>query len=307
MNEKAYELIRLCQAPNGWAHYWRKNPAGIPMSAWHRSGIPAGIPAQWMESDLYFSVNAASGDNPRGAGHRVKVVYVQKVQVIFNDVDDLDSATMPLQPSIVVNSGRGEHRYWLLESPIDSTMAAGLQRAWVYRCNADHAAVDLARLLRVPGSVNTKYGLNGARARVIAWEPDRRYTAAQLWKEIGDTPSLPVRAIESFGTLKQPKQRGDAPGIVSQILRSRQSEEFARLYSGKHNYQSASEADAALLRLVAWWVRGDTARMLAIWQSSGLWRDDRCNDDYVTRTLQHGLSGNRNAKNVTQRANNHCV
>ena len=175
MNDQARELIRLCQVPNGWAHYWRKNPA---MSAWHPSGKPAGIPAQWMESDLYFSVNAVTGNNPRGAGHRVKVAYVQKVQVIFNDVDDLAGATMPLQPSIVVNSGRGEHRYWLLESPIDSTMATELQRQWVYRCGADHAAVDLARVLRVPGSVNTK---NGARARVTSWEPDRRYTAAQLW------------------------------------------------------------------------------------------------------------------------------
>ena len=293
MNDQARELIRLCQVPNGWAHYWRKNPAGIPMSAWHQSGKPAGIPAQWLESDLYFSVNAVLCDsNLRGAGHRVKVVYVRQVQVIFNDVDDLDSATMPVQPSIVVNSGRGEHRYWLLESPIDSTMATELQRAWVYRCNADHAAVDLARLLRVPGSINTK---NGARARVTSWEPDRRYTAEQLWKEIGDTPS-PVRAIESSGTLMQPKQRGDAPGIVSRIERSRQGSEFARLYNGKHTYPSASEADAALCRLVAWWVQGDTAQMLAIWQGSALWREERCNDDYVARTIQHGQTGNRTVR-----------
>ena len=294
MNDQARELIKLCQVPNGWAHYWRKNPAGIPahMSAWHQSGKPAGIPAIWMESDLYFSVNAVSGNNPRGPAHRVQNAYVQKVQVVYCDVDDLDSATMPVQPSIVVNSGRGEHRYWLLDTPIDATMAAGLQRAWVYRCGADHAAVDLARVLRVPGSTNTK---NGARVTVTAWEPDRRYTAAQLWKEIGDTPP-PVRAIESSGTLMQPKQRGDAPGIVSRIERSRQGSEFARLYNGKHTYPSASEADAALCRLVAWWVKGDTAQMLAIWQGSALWREERCNDDYVARTIQHGLSGNRTVR-----------
>ena len=102
-----------------------------------------------MESDLYFSVNAVTGSNPRGTAHRVQNAYVQKVQVVYCDVDDLAGATMPLQPSIVVNSGRGEHRYWLLESPIDSTMATELQRAWVYRCGADHAASDLARVLRL--------------------------------------------------------------------------------------------------------------------------------------------------------------
>ena len=293
MNDQARELIRLCQVPNGWAHYWRKNPAGIPMSAWHQSGKPAGIPAIWMESDLYFSVNAVSGDNLRGAKHKTKNAYVQRVQVIYNDVDDLDSATMPVQPSIVVNSGRGEHRYWLLESPIDATMAAELQRQWVYRCGADPAVSDLARLLRVPGSINTK---NGARARVTSWEPERRYTAEQLWKEIGDIPPLPVRAIESFGTVKQPQRAKDAPDIVSRILKSRQREEFARLYSGQHNYHSASEADAALLRLVAWWVQGDTAQMMAIWQGSALWREERCNDDYVQRTLQHGQTGNRTVR-----------
>lgn len=290
MNEKAYaeQLIRLCQAPNGWAHYWRKNPA---MSAWHPSGKPAGIPAQWLESDLYFSVNAVTGNNPRGTAHRVQNAYVQKVQVVYCDVD-ANGASMPLQPSIVVNSGRGEHRYWLLDTPIDATMAAGLQRAWVHRCGADHAAVDLARVLRVPGSTNTK---NGARVTVTSWEPDRRYTAEQLRKEIGDTPP-PVRAIESSGTVKQPQRAKDAPGIVSRILASRQREEFARLYSGQHDYHSASEADAALCRLVAWWVQGDAAQMMAIWQGSALWREERCNDDYVARTIQHGLSGNRTVR-----------
>ena len=82
--------------------------------------------------------------------------------------------------------------------------------------------------------------------------------------------------------------------MIAAILRSKQAGEFTALYNGVHTYRSASEADAALLRMVAWWVRGDTDSMLAIWRESGLWRPERCTPSYVARTLAHGLTGCRN-------------
>lgn len=282
-NDRSRELIRLVQTPGHWAHYWRKNP---PLSAWFASGKPARVPQAWLDADLYFSVNAVDAGNPRGPGHRVQNAHVRQVRVVYADLDGA-GASMPLQPSIVVNSGRGEHHYWLLDTPIDAAMATELQRRWVHRCGADPAATDLARVLRVPGSVNSR---NGQRVTVTVWEPGRRYAAAQLWEEIGCIPS-PVREVGNDRTITTPSQGGGATGIVSRILASRQGSEFAALMAGEHRYASHSEADAALLRLVAWWVKGDTAAMLAIWQSSGLWRADRCNDDYIRRTLQHGLTG----------------
>lgn len=281
--DRSRELIRLCQAPGHWAHYWRKNP---PLSAWFASGKPARVPQAWLDADLYFSVNAVDAGNPRGPGHRVQNAYVRQVRVVYADLDSA-GASMPVQPSIVVNSGRGEHHYWLLDTPIDAAMATELQRRWVHRCGADPAATDLARVLRVPGSVNSR---NGQRVTVTVWEPGRRYAAAQLWEAIGCIPS-PVRAIPTV-TNSLPSQAKGAPDVIASILRSRQADEFQRLFAGQHNYASHSEADAALLRLVAWWVKGDTAAMLAIWQGSALWRPGR-GDDYVRRTIQHGLSGCR--------------
>lgn len=281
-NDRSRELIRLVQTPGHWAHYWRKNP---PLSAWFASGKPARVPQAWLDADLYFSVNAVDAGNPRGPGHRVQNAHVRQVRVVYADLDSA-GASMPLQPSITVNSGRGTHAYWLLSEPIAASAATELQRRWVHTVGADPAAVDLARVLRVPGSVNTK---NGQRVTVETWEPNRRYAAAQLWEAIGCIPS-PVREVGNDRTITTPSQGGDATGIVSKILRSRQGEEFARLMSGSHNYRSHSEADAALTRMISWWCKGDTAAMLAIWQSSQLWRPGR-GADYVTRTLQHGLTG----------------
>ena len=111
----------------------------------------------------------------------------------------------------------------------------------------------------------------------------------QLWTQRTGQP--PVRESTHVDKIF-PSQAGNAAGIVSRILRSRQGSEFAALMAGSHNYRSHSEADAALTRMISWWCKGDTAAMLAIWQSSQLWRPDR-GADYIRRTLQHGLSGCR--------------
>lgn len=117
-------------------------------------------------------------------------------------------------------------------------------------------------------------------------------TPAQVWALWNERTGLaPVRESTHVDKIF-PSQAKDVSEIGAAILRSRQGSEFAALYAGQHNYRSHSEADAALLRLVAWWVKGDTAAMLAIWQGSALWRADR-GADYVTRTLQHGLTGCR--------------
>lgn len=118
-------------------------------------------------------------------------------------------------------------------------------------------------------------------------------TPAQVWALWNErTHQPPVREVGIDRTITTPSQAGEATGIVSRILRSRQGSEFAALMAGSHNYRSHSEADAALMRMISWWCKGDTAAMLAIWQSSGLWRPDR-GADYHQRTLQHGLSGMR--------------
>jgi len=111
------------------------------------------------------------------------------------------------------------------------------------------------------------------------------------------TPTAKPTPVRELPT---PSQPDTVTSIVERISRSRQGDEFRRLYAGQHNYPNHSEADAALVRLVSWWCDGDVSKMLAIWQSSGLWRGaPRCTDNYVKHTLAHGVTGNRSQRRVT--------
>ena len=69
---------------------------------------------------------------------------------------------LELQPTLLVDSGRGYHGYWLLRDTycLDSIDArervTRLQKAFVGAVGGDPAAKDLARMLRVPGTHNYK-------------------------------------------------------------------------------------------------------------------------------------------------------
>lgn len=70
---------------------------------------------------------------------------------------------LAVAPSVVIGSGGGYHAYWLLRAPFmlasneERERARRLQAAWVGYVGGDGAAKDLARVLRVPGTVNRKY------------------------------------------------------------------------------------------------------------------------------------------------------
>lgn len=88
-------------------------------------------------------------------------------------------------PSVVVDSGGGYHSYWLLTQPWilrtdeDREKARKLQAAWVRLMDGDPQSKDLARVLRVPGTLNHKY--QPARPVEFVW-PDTgtRYAIDEL-------------------------------------------------------------------------------------------------------------------------------
>lgn len=99
---------------------------------------------------------------------------------------------LPLLPTVLVHSGHGLHAYWLFPKPWwfaddgDREHAAALSEAWQrlvagiageigYVMDATH---DLARVLRVPGTLNHKTA-PPVRARVLE-EHERRFTVDEL-------------------------------------------------------------------------------------------------------------------------------
>lgn len=107
--------------------------------------------------------------------------------------------------SFVVDSGRGVHGWWLLDEPAEPTEAfleilRGLARVF----NGDRAVVDLARIMRLPGTENTKHG--DARPVTILHATGRRYSLDDLrewlsWqRELLGEPGNPfLAAAERLG------------------------------------------------------------------------------------------------------------
>jgi len=146
--------------------------------------LPFALRQQRVESHYWQSVCTFRETGSRG--NETALV----VPAVWTDIDppkDLDDkeleawqeethmrlSTLGPLPSIVVFSGRGWHGYWLLEQPLrlegpNRDHSVALVKA-INRTLADcldgDAVGDLARVMRIPGTVNPK---NGAVCRIVS-------------------------------------------------------------------------------------------------------------------------------------------
>lgn len=85
-----------------------------------------------------------------------------------------------IPPSILVSSGGGFHAYWLLERPLAITdnnrseIMQTLKGIALYH-QADTKVADLARVMRLPGTINTKPERGGAMCEIVDVIPGRYY------------------------------------------------------------------------------------------------------------------------------------
>ena len=166
--------------------------------------------------DVYFGLGLVKGQ-PAGRG---KAEDVAAIGALWADIDLAGPAhegktlpasiedvwrllaKLPLAPSMLVHSGFGVHAYWLLKEPwvFDSAAeranAAQMTKGW-------HAAVcaaakamgwnlenlgDLARVLRLPGTLNHK-SAPPVEVRVIDSGPDLRYNPSDFEPYMVDEPA----------------------------------------------------------------------------------------------------------------------
>lgn len=167
-----------------WQQWFELTPEGITSASEH---------ADKLGTDVYFTVCAH--DRTEGCRNSASATFAPALWV------DLDfekapgdgyptigqaRTTLPalgVPPSVVVDSGRGWHLYWLLDEPMPASEAAALcwrwqeyvRRSLPAHCRLDSTA-DAARVLRVPGTVNGK-----CQRQVEATQTDgRRYSAEEL-------------------------------------------------------------------------------------------------------------------------------
>ncbi len=119
---------------------------------------------------------------------------------------DLDAK---LPPSIIVDSGNGYHGYWLLSQPVEVTAAN--RRSLTSLLERLQSAVgsdpvhDLARVMRLPGSINAKDPNSPKPCRILE-ETDHRYTLAEVEAAL-DCPSPHASRREGMPDAGRPIDR----------------------------------------------------------------------------------------------------
>jgi len=91
------------------------------------------------------------------------------IQSCWVDIDHRDLSVLEAlpQPSLLIDSGRGYHAYWLIKSIPRSALPRwqAVQKETIKLCRGDPMASDAARVLRLVGTMNSK---NGNTCRMIA-------------------------------------------------------------------------------------------------------------------------------------------
>lgn len=156
---------------------------------------------------------------------------------------DIDDATQDdykalcgakIMPQIVITSGGGLHGYWLLSEPLaitDDNRAEIVQtlKGLAISLRGDSKVADLARVMRLPGTINTKPSRNGAICEVLDIIPGGyHYMDLMLTYAPYTAPKLPPPTRQ----MNIPADKR-IPGWVENYLNNgaRQGERNERLYA----------------------------------------------------------------------------
>jgi AAA domain-containing protein len=214
---------------------------------------------RWDRPDrgTFFCVNTVTSGQARRSKETVFEIVCLHADLDFDVIDVKPDAVLKrlgqltCLPSKVIHSGHGYHCYWLLNEALTATSKMVLQVETLLHSLADMLAGDpavaeVARLMRLPGSFNTK---NGERipVQVIVDRP-ARYDLDDLSEWIAETRPLiprkgePKPAVNPFIAIKIPGAGGPAVDVSARLaaMRHRGSGE-----TGIH--QTQLSASAALL------------------------------------------------------------
>ena len=134
------------------------------------------IPALWVDIDTADGMHSAE-DLP-----------------IRDDVYELLDALEPKR-SALIDSGGGVHAYWFLDKPVDITdkhnrdRLLRILRVLTHELQGDPSVADMARVMRLPGTLNHKT-TPPRSVRIIDLQPGVRYTLEELeaWAKDKQTP-----------------------------------------------------------------------------------------------------------------------
>lgn len=151
-------------------------------------------------------------------------------RVLWVDVDHMTYPTSTIPPTFVVFSGHGWHLYWMLDEIADVETVERLNALLIADVpNADKACWNINRLLRVPGTINTKMG---ARETVyLKRDSGNVYTVRfiELLSGLDNKTRHKIRTGDSRG-FKSRSER-DWSVIVS-LIKAGYTDEFIKMIFG---------------------------------------------------------------------------
>lgn len=317
IDSRFYDLLRHLWRGGSYGYFWTPDDgAGQKLTWWRGLGddpaaiVVPDVPRFFHDRDAYFGVHPAKRRRSEHERARVDDDDIAAVNCFFAEFDAgpgkpfTDKAailahlqTLPVQPSVNVDSGGGIHGYWYLDKPytLDWTNREEVRRyqmAWVALVGGDDGAKDLARVLRIPGTFNRKHEYNFPQVQIVGWEPDRVSDLGTLLPLL--QPHL--EALHNAQKVHAPHARGKPSAAVSlddqtlldAMFRSRNGDLYRRLWDGDLAPAGGdhSKADMMLSNGLAWVTGRDISRMDSLFRQSGLMRDKwRDRDDYRDRTL----------------------
>lgn len=221
----------------------------------------------------------------------------------IEDVENL-LGELPLAPSVVVDSGHGAHAYWLLKEPwvfedeTDRRRAARLAHAW-------HGLVcrlaetkgwklenlgGLARVLRLPGTVNHKLASQPVEVRILRSDPGLRYNPSDFEQFVSAEDDR--AQAEGVAVATDLVLRADAePPVRRMIEAAAVSTKFVETWSRKRTDltdQSQSSYDLSLATIAAMlgWTDQEMADLIIAARREHNEKPEKAlRRDYITRTL----------------------
>lgn len=216
-------LTEFVYNSEGYVALALRNPANI-------SYLTMGELANWAppsDVDVYFSP----------AMRRTKGNLKEDVlgsRALWVDADDLTPPQSTLPPSAVVFSGHGYHLYWFLVDPLDDiSELEDLNKIVIADVpTADKACWNCNRILRIPGTLNTKEPDACVQVLLRSFNPTLKYTPkdfnviSQLAKNTrhkirtGDSRGYKSRSERDWAIVNALVVAGADDGLIYNIFRN---------------------------------------------------------------------------------------
>ena len=139
--------------------------------------------------DTFLSVNTSyNGKRASNTIRQLRSLYIDLDNIklsyneIIQDIWNLAFEGKVPEPTMVVSSGRGIHLYWrIVDAPYQALSTWQELEDYLYyqlkHLGADKSATYPARVLRMPGTINSK---NGAKCEVVFISKEEPYTMYEL-------------------------------------------------------------------------------------------------------------------------------